>query len=229
MIGIVASIAAVVTLLSVVVAMYYFLQRRQGGRINRAARKMGIEGGPGLNEPGIPSPLDPQSAQEFPGNVINKPTPYPMEKYTSTPTSPYFVQSMPNNYVQQMQSLNAATADLDQILNASVFTPNRGTKAWSPTMSLSTPSSRGVQTSEPPIGKREQPKAMIPVSPLSFMSDFGDSIPASYVRAGIAEAEFEAGGGRDRTAARRSSVTVDILGRGVTDRGGRDGNSDPSL
>jgi len=232
-IGIVASIAGVVTLLSILIAVCSFLQRRQGGRVDRVGQKMEIEAGPDLNEEGISPPLDPQFAQELSGNVINKQTPYPMEKYTSTPTSPYFVQSIPNNYAldrcQQMQSLNAATADLDQILNAFVFTPSCGAKAWSSTMSPSTPNSRGVQTSEPPIETREQPKAMIPISPLSFMSGFGDSIPASYVRAGITEAESGTGGGRDRAAARRSSVTIDVLGRDMMDRGGRDGHNGPPI
>lgn len=236
MVGIVASIAGVVTLLSIVIALYLFLQRRRYGRTRRAAQQMGIEGGPDFAGPGVSPPLDPPSAQSSVNgiNIINKPTPYPMEEYTSTPISPYFVQSMPNDHAldrnQQMQSLNAATADLDQILHASVFTPNDGTKAWSLTMSPSTPHSRGVQTSPPSIGTREQPRATIPISPLSFISNFRDSIvPASYIKAGITEAEFGTGGRSDRTAARRSSTTVNISGRDVMDRGGQDGRGDPYL
>jgi len=235
-IGIVASIAGVVTLLSVLIVVYLFLQRRRCGTTRRVAQQMGIEGVPDFAGPGVSSSLDPPSAQS-PGNginIINKPMPYPMEEYTSTPTSPYFVQSMPNDHTldrnQQMQSLNAATADLDQILNASVFTPNDGIKAWSSTMSPSTPHSRGVQTSPPLIGTREQPRATIPISPLSSISNFRDSIvPASYVRAGITETEFGAGGRSDRTAARRSSTTVNIPGRDIMGRGGRDGGGDPYL
>lgn len=231
MIGIVASIAGVVTLLSILIAVYLFLQRRRGGRARRAAQRMGIEGGPDFTGPGASPPLVPPSAQSSANgiNIINKPLPYPMEEYTSTPTSPYFVQAMPNNHTldrdRQMQSLNAATADLDQILNAPVFTPIDGT-----TMSPSTPHSRGAQTSPQSIGTREQPKATIPISPLSFISNFRDSIvPASYIRAGITEAEFGAGGRSDRTAARRSSTTVKIPGRDMMDRGGRDGRGDPYL
>ena len=227
MIGIVASIAGVVTLLSILIAVYLFLQRRRAGRTRRAAQQMGIEGGPDFTGPGVSLPPVPQSAQSSGTgiNIINKPLPYPMEEYTSTPISPYFVQAMPNDHTldrnQQMQSLNAATADLDEILNASVFTPNDGTKAWSSTMSPSTPHSRGIQTSPQSNGTREQPKATIPISPLSFISNFRDSIvPAGYLRAGITEAELGAGGRSDRTAARRSSTTVNIPGRGIIDRGG---------
>ena len=197
---------------------------------------MGIEGGPNFTGRGVSPPLDPQSAQSSGSvfNIINKPTPYPMEKYTSTPLSPYFVQSVPESYApdrsQQMQSLNAATADLDQILNASVFASNGGPKSWSPTMSPSTPYLRSTQPLELSVGTREQPKAVIPISPLSSISNFGDSIiPASYVQAGITEAEFGTGGGRDRTAARRSSTTVDIHGQDMMGRSGRDGRDDPDL
>lgn len=200
--------------------MYFFLQRR---RTHRTTQQKGIEGGPGLTEPGV-SPLDPQFAQLSGNtiNIINKPTPYPMDKYTSTPFSLHFARSTPNDYAvdchQQMRSLNAATADLDRILNASVFTPNGDTEAWSPGLSPSTPHSRGVQGSEPPLGIREQPKAAIPISPLSFTSNFGDSIiPVDYVRTGIIETGSGVGDERDRTAARRSSTTVvmqDMMRRG---------------
>ena len=62
------------------------------------------------------------------------------------------------------------------------------------------------------------------MSPLSFVSNFrGSIIPASYVRAGILEAELEAGGGNHRAAARRSSMMVDIPRQAMMDRGGRDG------
>ena len=214
MIGIVASIAVVVTLLSILVVVYFFLQRRRCGQDHRATKQKGIEG---RSELGISPPSDPQSAQSS-GNaiqVINKPTPYPMEKYTSTPISPYFVQSTPSNYSlnrrRQMQSLDAATADLDQLLHASVFTPIDDIKAWSPTLSPSTPRSRGVQSSEPSFRTREQPKVTIPVSPSSFMSNLEDSIiPTIYIRTGIAEGT---GSGRDRAAARRSSTTVIIPGK----------------
>ena len=223
-------------MLSILIVVYLFLQRRRCGRTRRAAQQIGIEGGPDFAGPRAPPPLNPQSTRSSVNgiNIINKPTPYPMEEYTSTPTSPYFVQSMPNNHAldrnQQMRSLNAATADLDQILHASVFTPNDGTKTWSSTMSPSTPHSRGVQTSPPSIGTREQPRATIPISPLSFISNFRDSIvPASYIRAGITEAEFGAGGGSDRAAARRSSTTVNISGRDIMDRGRQDGRGDPYL
>jgi len=218
-IGIVASIAGVVTLLCVLIAVHLFLQRRRGGRTNRARQQTGIEGGPDFTEPGASPPLDPQSARSS-GNVINKPTPYPMEKYTSAPTSPYFVQSIPSNYAldrsQHMQSLSAATADLDQIINASVFTPNGATKAWSPTRSPSTPQSQGDQSSGPSLGTREQPKATIPISPLSYISNFRDSIiPANYVRIETTEAESGTGDGRSCSAARRSSLTVTIPRQGT--------------
>ena len=180
MIGIVASIAGVVTLLSILVVVYFILQRRRGGRTHWATQQMGIEGGPGFTEPRTFPPLDQRSVQSSVNsvNIINKATPYPMEKYTSAPISPYFVQPIPDNFAldrcQQMESLNAATADLDQIINAPVFTPNDGTKARLSTLSPSTPHSRGVQSSEQSIGTREQPKATIPISPLSFISNFGD-------------------------------------------------------
>lgn len=234
MIGIVSSIAAVVTLLSILVVVYFFLQRRQRGRTRRVVQQMEIEGGPDFTEPRISPPPDPQTAQLSGStfNIINKPTPYPMERYTSTPTSPYFVQSTPKTSApdrnHQMHSLNAATADLDQILNAAVFRSNSDTKSWSSTMSPSTLQPRGVQSPELSIGTREQPKAIIPISPLSSISNFGDSIiPAGYIRGEITEVEFETGGGRDRTAARRSSTTVDIPRRDVMGRGGRDGRGDP--
>jgi hypothetical protein len=220
-IGIVASIASVVTLLSILIAVYFFLQHRQRGRTHRATQQKGIEGFPGFTERGVSPSLGPQSAQSSGNtiNIINKTMPYPMEKYTSAPASPDFVQSTSNNYVpgryQQMQSVDAATADLDRILRASVLTPNGDSKAWSSTLSPSTPHSRGVQSSEPSFGTREQPKATIPISPLSFTSNFGDSIiPVGYVRTGITEAESGAGAGRDRAAARRSSTTVTIPGQG---------------
>ena len=226
MIGIVASIVGVVTLLSILIVVYFFLQRRRHGRTRRATQQMGIEGGPEFTERGASPPVNPQSAQLSGGmvNIINKPTPYPMEKYTSTPASPYFVQSVPKSYTldhnQQMQSLNAATVDLDHILHASMFASNGGTKSWYSAMSPSTPQLRGVQTSGPSIGIREQPKAIIPVSPLSSISNFGDSIiPASYVRAGIMEAEFGTEGGGDRVAARRSSTAVGITGQDMMGRG----------
>jgi len=227
MIGIVASIAGVVTLLSILIAVYLFLQRRQRRRTHRMTQQKGVEGGPGLTERGVPPPLDPQSAHS-PGstiNIINKPTPYPMEKYTSAPISPDFVQSTPNNHApdryQQMRSLNAATADLDRILHTSVLTLNGDTKAWSSTLSPSTPHSRGVQSSEPSFGTREQPRATIPISPLSFTSNFGDLIiPVNYVRTGVAEAEPGIGGGRDHAAARRSSMTVTIHGQDAIRREG---------
>lgn len=234
MIGIVASIAGVVALLSVLIAVYFFLQRRQRGRTHRAMQQMGIEGGPGLTRPQVSPPIDPQSPQSS-GDVItiiNKPIPYPMERYTSTPLSLYSVHSISNNYAldrrQQMQSLTAATADLDQILNAPVFTPNSGIKAWSSTMSPATPYSRGVRSLEPSTGAREQPKATVPISPLSSLSNFGDSIiPASYIRAGIMEAEPGTGGGGQRTASRRSSTTVTIPGQAIHRE--RDGRDDPYL
>lgn len=218
-IGIVASIAGVVTLLCILIAVHFFLQRRRGGRTHRARQQTGIEGAPDFTEPGVSLPLDPQSARSS-GNVINKPTPYPMENYTSAPTSPYFVQSMPSNHAldryQHMRSLNAATADLDQIICASVFTPNGTTKAWSPTRSPSTPHSRGVQSSEPSPGTREQPKATIPISPLSYISNFRDSIiPTNYVRMGTTEVESGTGDGGDRSAARRSSMAVTIHRQGT--------------
>jgi len=216
-IGIVASIACVVMLLSILIAVYLFLQRRQRRRTHRTMQQKGIEGGPGLTERGVLPPLDLQSAQS-PGstiNIINKPTPYPMEKYTRAPISPDFVQSTPNNYApdryQQMRSLTAATADLDRILHTSVLTLNGDTKAWSSTLSPSSPHSRGVQSSEPSFGTREQPRATIPISPLSFTSNFGDLvIPVNYVRTGIAETDPGTGGGRDRAAAPKSSMTVTI-------------------
>ena len=229
MIGIVASIAGVVTLLSILIAVHFFLQCRQRGRIHRATQQKGIEDGPNFIERGSFPHLDPQSAQSSGNtiNIINKPTPYPMEKYTSAPISPDFVQSTPSDYApnryQQMRSLNAATADLDRILHTSVLTPNGDTKAWSSTLSPSTPHSRGIQSLEPSLGIREQPRATIPISPLSFTSNFGDSIfPVNYVRMGITEAESGTGGGRDRTAARRSSTTVTIPGQGMVHRDGRE-------
>lgn len=193
---------------------------------------MGIEGGSGFTK-AVSPPFDPQSAQSS-GKIISKPIPYPMEEYTSTPVSPYFVQSSPNNYGldrrQEIQSVNAATADLDQILHASVLTPNGDTKAWSSTLSPSTPHSRGAQSSEPSFGARDHPKATIPMSPLSFISNFRDSIiPASYVRTGVLEVESGTGGGRDRGAARRSSTTVAIPGRDMMHYGGRDGRGDLNL
>jgi len=235
-IGIIASIACVVTLLSILIAVYFFLQRRQRGRTHRAQQQKGVGDSPGFTKRGVSPPLDPQSAQSSGNtiNIINKPMPYPMEKYTSAPISPDFVQATPNNYAsdryQQMWSLNAATADLDRILHASVLTPNGDTKAWSSTLSPSSPHSRGVQGLEPSFGIREQPRATIPISPLSFTSNFGDSIiPVSHVRMGITEVESGAGGGRDRAAARRSSTTVTIPGQDMMRSDGRDGGGDPYL
>ena len=230
MIGIAASIAGVVTLLSILVAVYFFRQRRRYRRARKTAQQMGIEGGPGFTESGVTPPLDPQSAQ-LSGSLINKPTPYPMEKYTSALISPYFVQSVPNDHVldrsQQMQTLDVATADLDRI----AFTPTNGTKIWSPPMSPSSTShSQDIQNSEPSIGTREQPKATVPISPLSSISNFGDSIiPASYVRVGITEAVFGTGGRGGCPAARRSSTTVNFPGQDMIDCEGRDGHGDPGL
>jgi hypothetical protein len=230
-IGIVASIVSVVTLLSILVAVYYILQHRRSGRIDGVVQQTGVEGGHGFSELGVTTPPGSQFSQS-PGNVINKPTPYPMEKYTSRPTSPYFVQPTPNNHAldryQQMQSLNAATADLDQILNASVFTSNGGNRARSPTLSPSTLPSWGAQRTGSWIRAKEQPQATIPVSPLSSTSNFRDSIiPASYTRTRNTGEKFGTGGGRDRTAARRSSLTVIISEQDVIHLGGRDGRSDP--
>jgi len=219
-IGIVASIAGVVALLSILIAVYFFLHRRQCRRTHGATQQKGIEGRSGFSKPGVSPPPDLQSAKSSGNtiNVINKPTPYPMEKYTSAPTSPYFVQSTLNytfDRHQQMQSVNAATADLDQILHASFFTPNDDTKAWSPTLSPSTPHSRGVQNPEPSFRQ-----AMVPVSPLSFTSNLRDSIiPGSYIRTGVAEAESGIESGRDRAAARRSSTTVIFPRQDMTHRG----------
>jgi len=230
-IGIVASIAGVVALLSILIAVYLFLQCRQRGRIRRTMQQRGIEGGPGSGYPEVSPPLDPPSAQSS-GNIINKQTPYPLEKYTSTPVSPQFDRSTPNTYTldcpQQMRSLNAATADLDRILNTSVFTPSGDTKAWSSTLSPSSLHSRGPQSSELPFGTREQPRATIPISPLSITSHFGDIvIPTNYVRMGITEAESGTEGGRDHAAARRSSTTVTIPWQDMMRRGERDGRGDP--
>jgi hypothetical protein len=214
-IGIVASISSVVTLLSILVVVHYLLRRRRTRQIHRTMQQKGIEGGPGFTNLGATPPPDPPSAQLSLNaiTIINKPTPYPMEKYTSRPLSPYFGQSIPNAHTldrhHQMQSLNAATADLDQILNASVSTPNDGNRVWSPSLSPSTPPSRDAQNMESSIRTKEQPKASIPASPLSSTSNFRDSIiPTGYIRAGKAEAESGVGDGRADNAARRSSTTV---------------------
>lgn len=227
MIGIVASIAGVVALLSVLIAAYLFLQCRRRGRIRRTTQQKGIEGGPSFGYPEVPPTLDPLPAPSS-GNIIHKQTPYPLEKYTSTPVSPQFDQSTSNNYTldrhKQMRSLNAATADLDRILNTSVFTPRGGAKAWMPTLSPTSPYSRGVQSPGLPFGMREQPRATIPISPLSITSNFGDVvIPTNYVRTGITEAES----GRNRAAARRSSTTVTTPWQDAMYRSERDGHSDP--
>lgn len=227
MIGIVASIAGVVALLSVLIAAYLFLQCRQRGRIRRTTQQKGIEGGPSFSYPEVPPSLDPPPAPSS-GNIINKQTPYPLEKYTSMPVSPQFDQSTPNTYTlnrhKEMRSLNAATADLDRILNTSVFTPGGDTKAWSLTLSPTSPHSRGVQSPELPFGMREQPRATIPISPLSITSNFGDVvIPTNYVRTEIAEAEP----GRGCPASRRSSTTVTTPWQDAMRRSERDGRGDP--
>jgi hypothetical protein len=228
-IGIVASIAGVVTLLSFLIAAHLFLRYRRGRRIHMAMQHKGIEGGPGFTQPGVTPPPDPQSIQpQWNAVIINKPIPYPMEKYTNWPSSPHFAQSTSNDNIldstQQMQSLNAATADLDQILNASVFVSHGGDGLWSSSLSPSTPYSRDVLNAESSIGTKEQPKAAIPKSPLSSASNFRDSIiPTDYTRGRSAGGDPGIGGGRDGNATRRSSNTLIISGRGATDRGGQDG------
>ena len=223
MIGIVASIASVVTLLSILVAVHFFLQYRRRGRIQRAMQQNGIEGGPGLKGDN-PHPAQPSWRAIA---IINNPTPYPMEKFTSRPISPYLAQPAPNQHppgsYRQMQSLNAATADLDQILNASTLTSNDGNRAWSSSSSSPSyaPHPRDVQDSDSAIRTTGQPKAATPVSPLSFTSNFMDSlIPMSYIRDGSVEADSGTGSGGSGNAARRSSSAVVIPGRGVMDRGG---------
>jgi len=228
-IGIVSSITSVVALLSVLVVIHFFLRHR---RTRGAVRHKGIERGPSLTESRITPPPDPQPAQSSWNaiTVINKPTPYPMEKYTSRPISPYFVQSTPHDYVpdrsQQMQSLNAATADLDQILNASVFISHGGERPWSSSLSPSTPHSRDAQHTEPPVRTKDQLGTTIPVSPFSFKSSLRDSIfPTDCVQAGSAEADSVTGDRRDCKASRRGSTTV----QDVTNRGGQDGRDNSYL
>lgn len=199
-------------------------------------QRQGIEGGPGFAKPtGAPHP-DLQSLQSSwkAIAVINKPSPYPMERYTSRPISPHFSQSTPvrdalSSY-RQMQSLNAATTELDRILNASAFTSNDGNRARSPSLSPSTPRSRDVQNSGSPIRTPEQLDVATPVSPLSFTSNFRDSIiPVSYIREGSAEAESGTLDGRGINAARRSSTTVIISRQRVMDWAGQDGGGNPNL
>ena len=229
-IGIVASIAGVVALLSILIAVHLFLQCRHRRQIRRTTQQKGIEGGPDSSYPEVSPPLDPPSAQSS-GNIINKQTPYPLEKYTSMPVSPQFDKSTPNDYTldrhRQMRSLNAATTDLDRILHASIFTLGGDTKAWSSTLSPSSPHLGGVQSSELPFGMREQPRATIPISPLSIASDFGDVvIPENYVRTGITEADSGTEGGRDHSITRRSSTTVTIPWQDMMRRSERDGRGD---
>jgi len=204
-VGIAASIVSVVTLLSVFVALHFFLRHRRNSRL-KAIRQIGVEGSPSLVKPADTSYPDPQSAQSSWSAIaiINKSTPYPMERYTSRPISPPFAQSTPNHHAlgsyQQMQSLNAATVDLDQILNASVR------------------SSELVRTAE-------QSKSVTPVSPLSFASNFRDSIiPVGYIRDGSAEGDFGTGNGGGN-ATRRSS-TIIVSGQKVMDSGGQNGYGD---
>lgn len=236
MIGIVASIATVVTLLSILVAVHFFLRYRRSGRTNRAMQRKGIQGGPGFVNPGDTPHPDPQPVQSSWNaiTIINKPTPYPMEKFTSRPISPYSAQLTPNRYApgryQQMQSLNAATADLDQILNASVFASNDGNRTWSSSLSPSTPHSRDIRSPEPSSSATEQSKVVSPASPLSYTSDFRDSIvPASYIREGSTEADPGAGNEGGGNTTRRSSTTVFVFGQGVMDRSGQDGHGGPNL
>lgn len=232
-IGIVASIASVVTLLSIFVIAHFFLRHKRSGRIRTAMRQKGIEGGPGLTNPGTTPIHGRQSARSSWGavTIINKPTPYPMEKYTSRPISPDLAQPT-SNYCnmdrrQQMQSLNAATADLDRILNASSFTQNDGGRGLPSPLSSPTSNSRGVQETEPSIRTKERPVATIPVSPLSSTSNFRDSIiPTGYMQEGSIEADLEIGDGRDGSAARRSSTTVIISGKNMLYRSGQ-GAGDP--
>ena len=229
-IGIVASIASVVTLLSFLVAAHLFQRYRRSRRIHREMQHKGIEGGPGFTESGVTPPPDPQSIQpQWNAVIINKPTPYPMEKYTSWPSSPYFTQSASNSHIldshQQMQSLNAATADLDQILNASVFVSHGGDGPWSSSLSPSSPYSRNVRNTGSPIRTKEQPKATIPESPLSSASNFRDSIiPMDYTRGRSVEGDPWIGDGRDGNPTRKSNTAATVSGRGVTDRGGQDGH-----
>lgn len=152
-----------------------------------------------------------------------------MEKYTSRSPSPYLVQPMPNYYNldsdKQMQSLNAATADLDQILKASVFASGSGNRTWSTSLSPSTPLSRDVQNTEP-FGIEEQLRGAIPESPST--SNFRDSIiPTSYIQMRSAEADVGTGGGKGGGAARRSSTTVVISRQDAANQGGRDYRGDP--
>lgn len=184
-IAIAASIASVVALLSALVCLHLF--QRRGRR--KAMRQCGIEGGHTF-KPGGPLPLDSPSTRSSLNaiTVINKSSPYPMEEYTSRPVSPYFIQSAPNEDVvdlrRQMQSLNAATADLDQILNTSVFMSIGGSRAWSPTLSPSTSQSPGIRSMESLARTKEQLNGGIPISPLSLTSNFRDSVilPANYMR-----------------------------------------------
>lgn len=229
MIGIVASIASVVALLSILVAVHFFLRRKRSGRIHKTMQQKGIEGGPGLVKSRDTLSLGPQSAQSWnAATIINKPTPYPMDKYTSRPISPYIVQSTSNNRAtgsyQQMQSLDAATADLDQILNASVFTSNGGNRTWSSSLSPSTPHSGSS------IRTTQQPKVATPVSPLSFTSIFRDSIiPVGYIREESTEVDSGTRNGGGCHAARRSSITVIISGQDAMNRGRQDGGGDPNF
>jgi hypothetical protein len=189
-------------------------------------QQKGIENDPGpRGDTPHPDPQSAQSSSSWRAITINKPSPYPMERYTNRPISPYLGQSTPNRYTlgshQQMQSLNAATADLDQILNASTFASNDGNRAWSSSLSPSTPQSRDFQDSDPVIRIAEQPKAVTPASPLSFASNFMDSIISmSYIREGSTEADSGTGNEGGGNPARRSSTTVIISGRDVVDRGG---------
>lgn len=219
-------------LLSILVLVHFFLRYR---RTREATRQKGIERGPSLTKPGITPPPDPQPVQSSWNTItiINKPTPYPMEKYTSRPISPYLVQSTPHNYVpdrsQQMQSLNAATADLDQILNASVFISHGEEGPWSSSLSPSTPHSRDIQHTEPPIRTKNRPGATIPVSPLS-LSSLRDSIfPMSCIEAGSAETESVTGDGRDGKASRRDSTIVIISRKDMANREGQDDRGDSYL
>lgn len=231
-IGIAASIASVVTLLSFLVAAHLFLRYRQGRRIHKTMQHEGIEGGPGFTKPGGTPPPNSQPTQpRWNAVFINNPIPYPMEKYTSWPSSPYFTQAMSNDHIldsnQQMKSLNAATADLDQILNASVFVPHGGDGPWSSSLSPSTPYSQDVQNAGLSTRTKKQPEATIPESPLSPASNFRDSIiPTDYTRGRSVEGDSGIGDGRDGNATRRSSTTVIISGQGATDRGGQGGHGD---
>lgn len=228
--GIVASIVSVVTLLSVFVALHFFLRHRRNSRL-KAIRQTGVEGSLSLVKPTDTPYPDPQSAQSSWSAIaiINKPTPYPMERYTSRPVSPPFAQSTPNHHAlgsyQQMQSLDAATVDLDQILNASVFTSNGHNRPSSFSLPPSTPHLRDVRSSEL-VRTAEQSKSVTPVSPLSFASNFRDSIiPVGYIRDGSTEGDFGTGNGGGGNATRRSS-TIIVSGQKVMDSGGQDGYGD---